>query len=647
MSIHIDFETRSEIDIIKCGANRYARHPSTEVLCLGFSDHSEGVHINIPIHEPVCPITAEIEAGELIWAFNVGFERAIWRNIMVPRFGWPDIPDHQWRCSAAKGASHALPRKLEDITKAMKLSHTKNLDGKKVMMKLSKPRKPTKNDPSKWSGTPEEFQKLYLYCMDDVKAELALSKRIRNLRPMELAVWQLDQKMNDRGIMVDVDLVQAAIEVGNEYKERLKKEFTERTQIEINKAVPQKKFLHWLNSNEVHAVDVQKGTIVDLLKDPLISENMRRVLEIKQELNKTSAAKYQKILMGVCKDRRLRDLLMYHGASTGRWAGKLVQPQNLPRNTLKNPQIAIDILKSRCLDAFELGFPDVMTTLSKMIRLSFIASPGKVMYGGDYAAIEARVVLWLAGDERGLTLYKEGKDLYKDLATSIYHVLYEQVTKDQRDMGKRGILGCGYGMGAKRFKDNCKEVADLEITIDLAQTVIDTYREQYRPVVQLWYAQENAAMKAVISQKPVHCGRVLWGCHDGFLYCRLPSGRCLSYYDPKIQNVETPWGDMKPALTFMGINAETKQWERQSTYGGKLVENITQAVARDLMAEAMLRAENAGYDMLLTIHDELLAERARGTGSVKEFESIMADSPDWAIGLPIKAEGWSGERYLK
>lgn len=647
MSVHIDFETRSEISVVDTGANRYARHPSTEVICMGYAVHDGPAELCVPETDLLCPIAAEIASGELIYGYNVGFERAIWRSIMVPRYGWPDIPDDQWRCSAAKGATHALPRALKDIAVAMDLPHTKDMSGHKVMMKLTRAKKTPKPGESKWAGNDDEFRKIYSYCMDDVLAERALSKVVRELNTKELKVWQLDQTVNDRGIMVDIDMVQAAIQIGKEYKDRLKKEFTELTEIELKKSVPQGKFLTWLNSNEVQATDTQKQTIVDLMKDPKMTPKMRRVLEIKQELNKTSVAKYEKILQGVCKDRRLRDLLMYHGASTGRWSGRLVQPQNLPRNSLSQPLGSLEILKSKCLASFELLHPDVMATLSKMIRLAFMASPGKTMYGGDYSAIEARVLLWLAGHEAGLQLYREDADLYKDLATTIYHIPYKEVTKDQRDMGKRGILGCGYGMGAERFKDNCKEVADLEISLELAQTVVDTYREKYRAVVLLWYAQENAAMKAVVSKKPVREGKVLWAVEGSFLYCRLPSGRCLAYYKPLIEYVETPWGEKKAALTFMGVNSVTRQWERQSTYGGKIVENITQAVARDLMAESMLRVEDHGYNVLLTVHDEILTERLKTTGSVEEFQALMSELPAWAEGLPIKVEGWCGERYLK
>ncbi len=647
MSIHIDFETRSEIDLTKTGHSRYARHPSTEVHCMAFAGLSGPPSLCIPHIDLICPISAEIAAGELIYGYHVGFERAIWRHILMPRFGWPDIPDDQWRCSAAKGATHALPRALKHIAVAMSLSHKKDIEGYKIMLKLCKPRKPTKSNPSIWAGTPDEFDKLYAYCLDDVLAERALSKRIIELNTIELKVWQLDQKMNDRGIMVDVDMVQAAIEVGHEAKAIMKKEFTALTNILIKKSVPQSRFLKWLNSNAIHATDTQAGTVVDLLKDEALTPKMRRVLEIKQQLTKTSTAKYEKILIGVCKDRRLRDLLRYHGASTGRWTGNLVQPQNLPKNTLSDALGALELLKARCLPAFELAYPDVMTTLSKMIRLSFMASPGKIMYGGDYSAIEARVLFWLAGDKRALDMFRQEADLYKDLATIIYHTTYDKVTFTQRDMGKRGILGCGFGMGAQRFKENCKEVADLEIDLTLAQKVIDIYRDKYKSVTHLWHVQENAAMQAVVSGKKIQAGRVLWAVHNDFLYCRLPSGRCLAYFKPKIEPVETPWGEMRPALTFMGINSQTRQWERQSTYGGKIVENITQAVARDIMAEAMLRVEDAEYEMLLSIHDELLSERLKGGGSIKEFAALMAESPAWAQGLPIKVEVWQDERYTK
>lgn len=275
------------------------------------------------------------------------------------------------------------------------------------------------------------------------------------------------------------------------------------------------------------------------------------------------------------------------------------------------------------------------------------------MHGGDYSAIEARVIFWLAGEEQGLRVFERGDDIYVDLAKVIYPG--SEIDKAKRDLGKRGILGCSYGMGHKKFKETC-ETFGLTIEQELAERVVQTYRQKYYPVVKFWYAQEAAAIEAVQTGRIVKCGKITWGVHGRFLYAKLPSGRCLSYFDPRIAIGETPWGEKKSQLSYMAVNSVTRKWERERTYGGKIAENLTQAVARDLMASAMLGAERRGYKMLLSVHDELIAEFpdsakerriAYYQDDTPDFEKIMTTKPEWAEGLPVNAEVWDGHRYEK
>ncbi len=649
--IYVDFETRSKCDLIKEGAWKYSLHPSTEVLCmawaiddgevqlwkagdpipkvfLGYNHVIHGVNGREEVISPLCE------------AHNAFFELAIWTNVLK----WPAV---KWCCSAAKCAAHSLPRSLDKAGKALGLSIQKDQEGKRVMMKMCKPRKPTKHNPAIWHERPEDFQKLYAYCMDDVRAERALGHALRDLSAQETKVWELDQKINVRGVRVDVDAVQAALDLSEEYTERLNEEMFAATNGEVLRASEAGKLTKWCNSMGVAMNSVAKQELADALNNMEMPEEVRTALTIRQRAAKTSVAKYKAMKAATAPDGRIRDLLMYHGASTGRWTGKLVQPQNLPRNNFKGDlEQYFTILKTATPSAFELCFPEVMETISSLIRPCFIASEGKALFGGDYSSIEARVLLWLAGDERALDLFRHGKDVYLDLASEIYNMRPEDIAKDSRErqLGKQGILGCGYGMGHAKFLTTC-EAYGIEIDEEMAQKVVDTYRNKYHKVKSMWYDMERAAISAVETGDMQFCGKIGWGIDGDFLYAKLPSKRLIAYYKPEVRMTETPWGQEKNTLTYMATNSVTRKWERERTYGGKIVENITQGVARDVMAEAMLRCEDAGYEVVLTVHDEILTEK--GDGNVKEFENLMSALPDWAEGLPVEVEGWSGQRYLK
>ena len=635
------------------GIWRYAEHPSTSVLCMAYRIDDGEVKLWVPGETRPPELIAAIEAGKTVKAFNVSFEKAIWRNILIREFGFPDIPNMQWSCVAAKCAAQALPRKLEDVAKALSLSQLKDEEGKRIMMKMSKPRKETKGNKALWHETNKDFQTLFSYCRQDVEVESLLDREVRDLSPQEFKLWQLDQKINERGIMVDMPLVEAALKISGEYVSRLTAELPKLTNGEVESGGEIDRIMFWLNSNGVPMTDLTKDSVEELLKSNNLKSNVRRVLEIRQELGKTSVKKYAAIKNAVCSDGRLRNLLLYHGASTGRWTGMTVQPQNFPRNTIENTEEAIKVLKTGRLDAFQNHFPRVLDTLSSLLRSVFIASPGYTMHGGDYSAIEARVIFWLAGEEQGLRVFERGDDIYVDLAKVIYPG--SEIDKAKRDLGKRGILGCGFGMGHKKFKDTCETFGQI-IEQELAERVVQTYRQKYYPVVKFWYAQEAAAIEAVQTGRIVKCGKITWGVHGRFLYARLPSGRCLAYFDPRIAVGETPWGEKKSQLSYMAINSVTRKWERERTYGGKIAENLTQAVARDIMAHAMVNAERRGYQILMSIHDELLSEFPDNAKDYRvhlyddepsPFQKIMTTKPEWAEGLPVNAETWDGPRYEK
>jgi DNA polymerase len=326
-----------------------------------------------------------------------------------------------------------------------------------------------------------------------------------------------------------------------------------------------------------------------------------------------------------------------------------VQPHNFVRGTIKDQVRLWEVLKTRDRALIRKEYGSVMLALANALRGAICSAPGTELYVADYASIEARVLLWLAGDEAGLDLFRSGADIYSDMASRIYgHPVNKKDHAEERQLGKVAILGLGYQMGWKRFKESALDMGGVVIDDEMSKRTVDAYRNKYWRVVELWHDMERGAFEAIATQEPQHTGRVSWRTDDRFLYCTLPSGRELAYPFPKIEVRPTSWGEMKPVVTFEGVDSYTHQWKRLTTYGGMLVENIVQAVSRDIMAEAMLRAEETGkYRPVLSVHDELVAEADLGVGDVKEFEELLADPPTWALDCPIAAEGYSTIRYRK
>lgn len=657
--IHLDFETRSVVDLRKQGAFRYAEDPSTEALCLAYAIDDGPIqlwhrgHPGVGESDPPRDLfDAVVDRHSVLEAHNANFERLIWMH-WGRRKGWPEVNDDQWRCTAAKAAMHNLPRALEGVSQALDLAVKKDDEGHRLMLKISKPRKPTKHNKSVWHEKPEELARLWEYCINDVEVERLLSRRLKDLPPTELEVFRADMRINSRGIACDRAMVAKALKIIDECVSDMSRELFAVTDFQVESAAQREQLLAWLRAQGVTIGDTQGSTVDWAIERVLdgrmpVSPQALRALEICREVNRTSTAKYESMRKHSCRDGRIRGTLLYHGAGTGRWAGRGVQPHNYPRGSIKDMAAACEDVLSGDRAWLEALYGDPMEFLSWTLRGALVAGPGKDLMVADYSAVEARVTLWHAADEAGLDVFRRGEDIYKFTASSIYAVDYADVSKNQRQMGKQAVLGLGFGMGWNKFMVTCAKYG-IEITDEFAQTVVYSYRRKYDKVKSFWYACEEAAILAVENPgKAYRVNRVMYGAQDGFLFCRLPSGRRLAYYDPQVRMKETPWGEMKRALTFMGTDPFTKKWVRQDTYGGKLVENIVQATARDLMAEAILRAESDGcYPIILTVHDELIAEVDEGAGSVEEFEQLIAKPPDWADGLPIAAEGWRGKRYKK
>jgi len=651
--IRLDFETRSTQKIGRqggVGAHKYAAHPSTEVLCMAYKVDDQPVQIWSP-GEKNCPFDPN---GHLIEAHNAMFERCIWHHIMVSRYGWPDIKSSQWRCSASRAAAMALPRSLEEVGKALHLSKQKDTDGHAVMLKLARPRKPSKNNPAVWHWSAEEFRKLRSYCMDDVETEYALSQHpdVYELSKPELELWQLDQRINLRGFRVNKPLIEAAMRLIKHWELVLTNQVRSATDGAISNVRSVPKVVAWCHSRGAHIPNLQKRTVDNYLHThPGLARDVRTVLRARQSLSKSSTAKLKTMLASADDDDRVRDTMMYHGASPGRWSGQRSQPQNYPKNDGIDQERALALIAAEDMANLRHEFGDPMITVSRCLRGMIVPEPGKRFYGGDFSKIELCVLAWLAHQVNVLEMLRAGEDVYVAQACQIYDWPAERIGVPERDIGKRGVLGCGYGCGPDTFKEMVYIQTGKIISLALAKDVVKGYRRMFSKVVSYWYALNDCVMSVVATGETKAIGQLRWGIKGNYLHCRLPSGRLLSYYKPAILKVRKPWHeDGQPgtdSVTYMGVDSITRKWRRDSTYGGKLVENVTQAIARDLLAAAMPRAEAAGYPVVLHVHDEILAEVDNDYGSVEEFERVMSVLPTWARGCPVTVEGWTGWRYKK
>jgi|TARA_R100000501_G_C2623122_1_gene116272 DNA polymerase len=589
------------------------------------------------------PIFFKSLDDEIIEAHNIFFELCIWNNVGRKKYGFPLLNRENTRCSAAKAASCSLPRSLEGAGKALNLSTTKDESGKLIMLQMSKPRTPTKNNPSIWYNDQARFDALFGYCKKDVEAEHALSSHLGPLDKSESDLFKLDTKINLRGINIDIKTVNRVIFLIEEYTKLQNKKVEEITGGYLVNTTQIAKSIEWILKQGIEVLDLTKDTVSALLEEEEIPKQVKAFLKIRQQLSQTSTKKYESLLEITDTDSRARGLLMYHGASTGRWSGKHFQPHNLPRGTIKDVENAIDAINNLDLEDICYLYGDFMGCISSCLRSMMTAKEGHNLFVADYSSIEARVLVWLCRDEKAIKLFEEDKDLYVDMASTIYKT--EKVTKEQRSLGKQAILGLGYGMGSEKFKDTCSKVG-VEITKEFSDKVVQTYRNKYDKVKSLWYKIEEKAKKAITTKHPQSLFGITFLFENGNLLCTLPSGRKLTYNQASVKSSSTPWGEKKQ-IYFMGVNSITKKWEEQTTYGGKLVENIVQAIARDLLAHALTKCEENNYPVIMHVHDEIISEVKEGFVSIDEFESLMCDKPSWAKGLPLKSEGWVGKRYRK
>lgn len=638
--LSIDFETRSIIDLKKTGVYPYAQHPTTDVWCMAYAKDDGDVQVWQP-GQPIPDVILNGAASQQFRAHNAQFERIIWRDIMVKRYGFPPITMQQWHCTAAECRAMGLPGSLDGAAKALGLAHQKDAIGQRLMLRMAKPRAIQEDGTLIWWNVPSRIATLIEYCKQDVVVERAIAEKVQRLNDAERAVYLLDQKINDRGVQIDTRLVEAGIEVIDIANEKANAEISELTGGAVSGITKNADLSAWLG-----VASVAKANVRELLGQDL-SPKVRRVLELRQEASKSSVAKLNAFQECVCKDGRVRGLLLYHGAATGRWSGRLVQPQNFPRGDFKYSVIeaAIPLVLKKDYDGIDALYGSAHGLISSMLRACFIAKPGHVLFSADYSAIEARVLAWLANEQDVLDVFRSGQDIYCHAATGIYGRTITPADKDERQIGKVAVLALGYQGGVRAFQ-SMATMYNIEIADEKADEIKNAWRKANARIVSWWAALENAALDAIHTGSGVAPG-VLFGLDDGWLWCQLPSGRRLWYANARLVERETPWGALRTSVKCDGVNSVTKKFEPFDLYGGLLAENIVQAVSRDLMAAAMLRLEDAGYPIVMTVHDEVVAESSTESGTFEEFRDILCRLPSWAKGLPLTADGWTGQRYRK
>lgn len=669
LDVHIDFETFSECDIKKAGAFRYVRDPSTELLSMAYTIGDMPPKLWTPGEPFPSMLTNAIHKGRRFKAHNAEFEVEAWENVAVSKYGWPEIPATRWTCTAAKAATANLPRALDKAGNALELDETKDDAGKRVMLKLSKPRKPSKRNPAtRWTidAVPEDFNTLYSYNKTDVTSERALDKRLPDITDEQERVFQMTYAMNKRGIYVDMDAVECAIELANQINDDAAAQLTDITNGAVTKHTKVAELSAWIEREWRPVESLDKQSMAELLACDDMPDNVRKAVELRMAVAKSSVAKYVAIKRMVCDDGRVRGLFLYHGASTGRWAGRGLQIQNLPRGNIKGITLpdgtkvpgwkrveqAVDAIKTGKLENL-LEFGNPADVLSSCIRAVFMAAPGKKFYVADFSQVEARGVGWASCDRELLHLFNDQtNDPYKTMAAVIYGIAVEDaqtlVNDAQRFVGKQAILGLGYRMGWERFQTQCAGYG-VDLASDICQTTVKTYRTMFSRVKQMWDNMHAAVVYVVTTGKTARCnmfGFEMSGCGK-FLHMALPSGRRLAYYKPRVWDDHTPWGAPCKKFSCMTVDSQTKKFVRREMHGGMLLENGVQAVCADLMANGMMVAESRGYAPVLTVHDESGTEVDEDFGSLEEFSDCLTTLPDWADGFPLACAGWEGYRYRK
>ena len=653
-TLTIDIETYSGTDI-KQGVYKYSQDPDFTILLFGYAYNDAPIQVIDLTCEAIDPIIVKALYNPAILktAFNAAFERVCIEQYLdnISQDVYPKkLPIDQWQCTSVLAGAAGLPMNLDGASKALRLTQTKDAAGKALIKYFTMPCKPTATNGERTRNlpehAPEKWQQFTEYCRQDVEVERAIRKHLSyvHISQEEHALYHLDQQINDNGVLIDSDFVDKAIAIDEEFKACLMAEATELSGLE--NANSRNQILEWLQAEGEDATTLRKADIPQLIINS-DNVNVRRLLGLRQELSKTSTSKYLMMRSAAGHDDRLRGLFQFYGASrTGRWAGRLVQPQNLPRIYF-NPDtldLARSIVSQGYTSTVEMVFGDVTDTLSQLIRTAFIAPKGSRFIVSDFSAIEARVIAWLAGEQWRLDVFNTHGKIYEASAAAMFKVPIESIKKgsDMRQKGKVAELAFGYQGGPSA----AIRMGALEggIKEEELQGLVDDWRAASPKIVKFWNDCGKAAVRAVLHGTKVSIQHGMsFQLKDSTLWITLPSGRQLAYYEPMLK--DSKFGGQ--ALCYKGMDQVRKIWGNQDTYGGKLVENITQAVARDCMAYAMTRLHAEGYKIVMHVHDEVVLEMPYGQGSEEQVAEIMSQGAPWAAGLPLVADGYETEYYKK
>lgn len=641
--LSIDIETFSDIDLIKCGVYKYADSPAFEILLFSYSIDDGEIHIVDLVRGEELPdeITEAIKSDTVIkTAFNAQFER-----VCLSKHLGILLDPSSWYCTAVQAAELSLPSSLADVGAALGLERQKMTEGKELIKYFCVSCKPTKSNGGRTRNMPKDAPEKWAlfkeYCKRDVDVERQIAKKLEMypISESEHRLYVLDQRINDRGVLVDLSLAQQAIKINSIQTAVATEQAYTLTGLENPNSVAQLK--DWLIENGVEIDSLSKKAVAALADET--DGDIQEMLHLRLLMSKTSVKKYEAVMRSVCKDNRVRGMMRFCGASrTGRWSGNILQPQNLPQNHLPDLTLARDIVKDGDFEMLDMTFGNVPNVLSELIRTVLIPKQNHRFIVADFSAIEARVLSWLAGEQWRLDTFRNGGDIYCASASQMFRVPVEKhgVNGHLRQKGKISELACGYGGSVGALKN--MGAVEMGVPEDELQGLINDWRNANPHIVKLWTEVGNTAMKAIKEKTIVSLGKLVFMYERGILFIRLPSGRRLSYIKPRI-GTNRFGGD---SITYMGVSA-SKKWERLETFGGKLVENIVQAIARDLLASAMMNVANAGYDIVFHVHDEIIAEVPDGQGSGDEMCMLMSINPDWADGIPLSADGYECEYYRK
>lgn len=645
--VHIDYETFSRVDLKRAGLWAYARDPSTRILCVAWAwgdAEPEAWWPGLP--PPASLLRAFRDTAVELHAFNANFEHAITKHV-TRRLGWTVPAVGRWVDTQAIARMCAFPDSLQRCAEALKVPLQKDKDGGRLINLFSKPQS---------NGTvvlpkdrPDDFKRMVAYCRQDVRVDRLVGKAlpVQDLPPMERKVWALDSVINERGVRIDVAMAKGAVAMKGVARDRACARLPKMTDDMVRTVGQSVKIKAFAAKLGFPLPDLKKETLEPLLSDGSgIPDKLRDVLELRAETNLTSVSKYDAMLRAVEADDRIRGVHAYHTATTGRWGGRIVQFQNLPRPSVKLDAMDHELIRKADADTLELLYGNIMPVLRDALRNTVRASPGRMLFVVDKSAIEARVLGYLSDCQGYLKAYREKLDLYKVTAAVIFNKPYDKITDDERWLGKTVVLGLGYSMGEETFWKNCLRNG-RNLPRALTKRSVDVYRQHYQEIPHYWRTVETGAIKVlrgtvVRAILPHGLSIEMQGKH---LTIKLPSGRRLWYPFAYIKQEQNRWGKVKDTIRFW--TSVKKQWVPYgSTYGGRLVENIVQAYARDLLANALLACEAKGLDPVMHVHDEVVCDAKAGR-SIDDIHTIFRTAPPWAPGLLLGSGGFESLFYKK